>query len=251
MLTDIQRERPTLRELAGPARDRLAVGAVAAPDDDAAGGLCALLPLASGDRVGIWGTAPHASDAVTVSGALPIVLEPVDPRMATQPGACSGCASGRRRLALGDAVLDHFLVPAHAPADEGWLSGEAARVVRPGGWMVVAMRGHAGRSRRGWLAARRPARTVDCESGACACRAWQDSGFRITGRHGYARDVHGRWSLVSLDRPDAVAYYLRALHAPAPRWRWLHTRLASAILNAGRPDWLFDTVVVVGQRCAD
>lgn len=253
MLTDIQWERPTtIRDLAAADRGLSVVEDDAGRVDDHAAGLCALLPLAPGDRVGIWGPAVHASDAVTAAGALPIVLEPADPGAVARAGGCAGCASGRRRLALGDAVLDHFLVPAHAAGDEGWLSAEAARVVRPAGWLVVAMRGHAGRSRRVWPWHHGPdGRRADCDGGACACSAWHASGFRITARYGYARDVHGRWSLVSIDRPDAVTYYLQALRAEAPRWRWLHARLAAALVNAGRPDRLFDTVVVVGQRCAE
>ena len=214
-----------------------------------------LLPLCSGQRVLILGHAIQTAAALSERNVAPIVILPADdaadaPRRDAALIETDRLNAPQQALPLAASSVDHVLIPELAPARAAWMLAEAARVLRPGGWLLVSARHARGLRRpRAWLA--RLGRNGGGRMGLSlgkVLRALGEAGMKTSMRYG-VHDDRGRLPyLVPLDYQNALRYYFQQVFVPRSRLESALQRSARLLAALELQSSLFPRVVVVAHR---
>jgi SAM-dependent methyltransferase len=168
------------------------------------GALCSALPLRTGDTVAVIGWPPNVAVAARGFGVTTIVVAETSGEHAEDPDARPSPASAR--LPLEDSSVDHVMLKAGTPRTRNVVPRELARIVRPGGTVLVL-------ARSGWIRTR---------GRSHAPRRWTGKDLRSAGltdvrsygvRPGPTLD-EARY-LVPFDCPSALRWYVRSFISTA------------------------------------
>jgi hypothetical protein len=146
--------------------------------------------------------------------------------------------------------VHHVVAPKITRAQAGWLLAEIARVLAPGGWLLVYTRNdhwiqwlaqRSGRRRHG--RAPRP----ELPLGVCT-QLLKQNHLTVLTLFGIDGELEQLSHLIPLDQPGAVRFYLHRLIVPSSRASRIARRCAALLTAIRLHSALFRSIAVVAQR---
>lgn len=207
-----------------------------------------LLPIQPCQRVVILsGTAP-CGQVMVIPGVTPIVVAPGGP-YDTEWGARPALPR-QGVLPLSSGSVHHVVAPNIPRAQAGWLLAEAARILAPGGWLLVYARSDHWMQRLAYRSVRRRhdgAPRPELPLGVCT-QLLEQNHLTVFNLYGIDGELEHMNHLIPLDQPGAVRFYLHRLFVPHSHTSRFAQRCAALFTATRLHSALFGSIAVVAQR---
>jgi len=207
-----------------------------------------LLPIQPSQRVVILsGTAP-CGQVVVIPDVTPIVVAPANPYDTERSARPALPRQGA--LPLSSGSVHHVVAPSITRAQAGWLLAEAARVLAPGGWLLVYARNDHWMQ---WLAhrsvrlRRNRAPRPELPLGMCT-QLLRQNHLTVFNLYGIDGELEHMNHLIPLDQPGAVRFYFHRLIVPNSHASRFARRCAALFTAIRLHSALFRSIAVVAQR---
>ena len=146
--------------------------------------------------------------------------------------------------------MHHVVAPNVTRAHADWLLGETARVLAPGGWLLVYARNDHWMQRLAHRSVRRrPGLAPEPELPLRTCtQLLKQNHLTVFNLYGIDGELEQMKHLIPLDQPDAVRFYFRRLSVPHSRVSRFARRCAALFTAIRLHAALFRSIAVVAQR---
>jgi hypothetical protein len=195
-----------------------------------------LLPLHSGQQVVVLGNAPQLIEA--------LLAENIHVERDIYQAKYHELSVNA--LPFEPASIDHVIIPLPPDARLLWWLDEAARILKPGGWLLLGVH-NAMRLQRLRFWKRDRSRGVSLMWFNCQ-KLFARKGFQIANGYGVHDDLQRPQHLVPLERPAITPYFFEHVIAPASRVGRLAQYVAALLTNLRLHSVLYTDIIIVASR---
>ncbi len=219
------------------------------------GDLRFLLPVRPGQQVLILGHASQLAAALISACIMPVLVLPHDDHDAASDYhgcLCHRASADEKPLPFATGSLDHVFVPMLLQAQAAWVPHEVARVLKPGGWLLLGVHNAGGLQRlRFWRHRRTPSpgQAVETRHGIYAWRRELHQQQLVTTHYyGVHDDLQHPQHVIPLDEANTVRYFFERIYTPHSGAAAVARRFVTLLAVCGLQHLLFKHIAIVARR---